>query len=252
MPTAHTFGGRHPATVRGTSTSDTGTSAPMALSADMRRLGISAGAGIAAGIALTAYLRRPGRSAGVATARRQALLTYLGDHLRGADTAIDVVERLARTHAGSRDGRLFRQLADEFEDERAVVRSLIAHLGPLSRTRSRAAGSATGALLNMTAGGEPGDLSLLLTLEALAIGIQGKRCMWRALQELGDPPSLGTHTFAALETRAVRQWEAVDDRRRMLAAMTFPALGQRGDSRQTRGDRLDRPDDRSRPADSRL
>jgi hypothetical protein len=58
-------------------------------------------------------------------------------------------------------------------------------------------------VLSVTAGGEPGDLSLLRTLEALAIGVQGKRCLWRALQNLR--PVLSTvdgMTFIELEARA--------------------------------------------------
>jgi hypothetical protein len=83
----------------------------------------------------------------------------------------------------------------------------------------------SGRVLSLAAGGEPGDLSLLRTLEGLSIGIQGKRCMWRALQELGSAVAPGRETFVALESRALRQWERVEARRRALAAVTFPTLG---------------------------
>jgi hypothetical protein len=86
-------------------------------------------------------------------------------------------------------------------------------------------------VLSFAAGGEPGELSLLRTLEALSIGIQGKRCMWRALQELGTAVSPGRETFVALESRALRQWERVEERRRALAAVTFPKLGPVAPSR---------------------
>lgn len=200
-------------------------------------IGIAAGAGLLAAAAVTAYLNRPTRDASVASARREALLTYLVDHLRGADAAIHVVHRLSRTHAGTRDGRLFRELAEEFEEDREVVRSVVALVGPARHGRRRALGKAAGVLMDLGAGGRPGDLSLLLTLEALAIGIQGKRCLFRALQELGEPISLGNHSFQAMEARAIRQWTAVDDRRRALAAMTFPALGERTEARTADRDR---------------
>ena len=76
--------------------------------------------------------------------------------------------------------------------------------------------------MRVAAGGEPGDLSLLRTLEGLAIGVQGKRCLWRALQNVRAVPStvLGM-SFVELEAKAVRQWEAIEDRRRTLAVLTF-------------------------------
>lgn len=229
MNTSPASGGRHVPVRRANGTAS-----------DLGSIGVAAGAGLLAAVAVTAYWRRPRKDESVATARRQALLAYLTDHLRGADAAIHVVDRLARTHAGTRDGRLFRELAEEFEEDREVVRSLIQHLGPSRRARPRALGYATSVLLDLGAGGPPGDLSLLLTLEALAIGIQGKRCLFRALHELGEPISLGNHSFLAMESRAVRQWKTVDERRRALAAMTFPALGQRIESKAVEGDRLDR------------
>ena len=69
------------------------------------------------------------------------------------------------------------------------------------------------------------ELSLLRTLEALAIGIQGKRCMWRALQTLDTARSTTQINPVELEAKALRQWEAVEGRRHVLAAMTFPTLG---------------------------
>jgi hypothetical protein len=79
-------------------------------------------------------------------------------------------------------------------------------------------------MLSVTAGGAPGELSLLRTLEGLSIGVQGKRCMWRALQKV---TAAGGMDFLALETKAIRQWEAIEDRRRDLAARTFPATAPR-------------------------
>jgi len=76
--------------------------------------------------------------------------------------------------------------------------------------------------LKWTAGGHRGELPLFRTLEALAIGVQGKRCLWRALQSLGPPiPLPAGWSLAALEAMAVRQWEAIESRRQSLAPATF-------------------------------
>jgi hypothetical protein len=170
---------------------------------------------------LTAYLARPRRSS-TSTRKRQALIAYLCDHLSGSDMAIRVVHRLGSTHKGTEDGALFRRLSRELEEDRSVVRTLLTRLGASDRSIKRAAGHASGAVLSVAADGEPGDLSLLRTLEALAIGVQGKRCLWRALQSLRTVPS-AVHgmNFVELEAKAVRQWEAIEECRRALVERTF-------------------------------
>ena len=182
-------------------------------------------AGAVAVAALATYLARPAKRSSAADEKHQSLVAYLRDHLGGAVAAIHVVRRLAGTHEGTADGRLFRQLAEEFEQDRATVRALLAQLGASARSPKRVAGRASAALLGFAAGGRPGQLSLLRTLEALAIGIQGKRCMWRALQTLDTARSTAQINPVELEAKALRQWEAVEGRRRVLAAMTFPTLG---------------------------
>jgi hypothetical protein len=75
-----------------------------------------------------------------------------------------------------------------------------------------------------------GDLSLLRTFEALAVGVRGKRCMWRALQTLRSVPSTAQGmNFVELEAKAVRQWEAIEERRRALVERTFSAAASRAE-----------------------
>ena len=172
---------------------------------------------------LTAYRAWPARREATGASRqRQALVIYLRDHLSGSDVALRVVHRLCSTQRGSADEALFRYLLKEFEEDRAVLRTVLAHLGASERSIKRAAGVASGSVLSLTAGGEPGDLSLFRTLEALAIGVQGKRCMWRALQNLrAVPATIHGATFADMEAKAVRQWDEIEKRRRALVERTF-------------------------------
>ncbi len=182
---------------------------------------------IAVTAGLTAYVAWPARRSAL-TRQQQALIAYLRDHLGGADMAIRVVHRLGATHRQTEDGRLFRQLSNEFKEDRSVVRTLLTRLGASERSIKRASGFASGTVLSVAAGGEPGDLSLLRTLEALAIGVQGKRCLWRGLQALRTVTwTVDDMDFVALETRAVRQWEAIEQRRRALVPWTFSATDPR-------------------------
>jgi len=173
---------------------------------------------------LTAYLGWPTRR-GMPTRRRRALVTYLREHLSLSEIALQMVQRLASTHQAPDLRALFRRLAAEFVEDRFVVRVVLAQLGTSGRSIKRVAGIASGAVISATAGGEPGDLSLFRTLEALAVGAQGKRCMWRALQML-ELPGLAERgmDFVELEAKALRQWEAIEERRCGLAPKTFSAF----------------------------
>ena len=170
-----------------------------------------------------AALRRPKRRRSDETGdKRKALATYLREHLAGADTAIEVVQGLRDEYRGSPEGALFGSLYEQFREDRGVVEDILAELGYTSRSAKRLAGRATGGALRVVAGGATGDLSLFRTLEALAIGVQGKRCLWRAAQALVSLPHWpGRRSFVDLEADAVRQWESIEQRRRSLAPETF-------------------------------
>jgi hypothetical protein len=202
-----------------------------AASANRRFAPLAAAGVVAIAAALTAYLVRPAGRAGAPAEKRHALVAYLREHLSGSDIAIQVVRSLAATYDGTLDGQLLRYLAGEFERDRESVRSLLTQLGASPRSLKRVTGYASGALARTVAGGAPGDLSLLRTFEALAIGVQGKRCMWRTLQGIGAGGSADGVTFLELEANAVRQWEAIEERRRALAAITFPTLRSDSDAR---------------------
>jgi hypothetical protein len=185
-------------------------------------VGAAVGLGVVIGLVAT---RRSGANARPTEAdRRAALAAYLREHLSGSDAALQVVTRLRRTHAGTEGGRLFAALSEEFSEEREAVRELLATLGVSAESPKRMAGQVAGGLLTLAAGGAPGELSLFRTLEALAVGVQGKRCMWRALQSLGlTHPGDEGRSLADFEVMAVRQWEAIDSHRRSLAPAAFAA-----------------------------
>jgi hypothetical protein len=188
---------------------------------------IGAAVVVGLGVAAVTYSRQ--RSSGARLHllgdKRANLAAYLREHATGSEAAIQVVDRLRLVHAGTQEGRLFAALFDEFREERDVVRALLDEIetSPLSTTRLAA--PASRGIGQVAAGGERGDLSLFRTLEALAVGVQGKRCLWRALQALlGDEPIPSARSLAGLEAMAVRQWEAIEERRIGLVLATFPSM----------------------------
>jgi hypothetical protein len=200
-------------------------SAPLARPENLAAGMLGAAVVVGLGMAALSYNRqrpaaRPGRGN-----KRAALVAYLREHLTGSDAAIRIVGHLRLVHAGTQEGRLFASLYDEFREEREVVRALLAQAGAAPMSVKQLAGVTGGNVLAAAAGGERGDLSLFRTLEALAVGVQGKRCMWRALQSLlGDQPIPSVRSLDGLEAMAVRQWDAIEERRLGLVLATFPAL----------------------------
>ena len=122
---------------------------------------------------------------------RKAFATYLREHLAGADAAIHMVQSLRDAYRGSPQGLVFGSLYEQFRDDRAVVEGILAELGYTSRSVKRLAARATGSALRVVAAGAAGDLSLFRKLEALAIGVHGKHCLWRAAQAIVALPHRG-------------------------------------------------------------
>ena len=89
-----------------------------------------------------AFALRRSRSAAKAAKdgdKRRAVETYLREHLAGADTAIQIGHDLSEACRGGPEGAIFESLYEQFREDRGVVEGM-----------------------------------LFRTLEALAIGVQGK------------------------------------------------------------------------------
>jgi hypothetical protein len=176
---------------------------------------------LALGTVMFAVERTARRQRRPSARRRTALAAYLREHLAGAHAATAVVDQLRRTRAGTTEGVLAARLRDEFLQEQEVLRWLLADIGMSPMSRKRSAGQAIGTALRIVAVRRHGELSLFRTLEGLTIGVQGKRCLWRALQVLPGMPAPDGQSFVGLEAQALAQWEAIDECRRSLAIDTF-------------------------------
>src|SRR4051812_26437285 len=112
------------------------------------------------------------------------LATYLNDHLAGSEVALDLLEHLDRVRFGSREARFAAELRSDIVADRRELEALMARVGvAVSRPRA-VAGWLTEKLseLKMRLDDRPeGDLRQLEILEALSIGIEGKRLLWKSL-----------------------------------------------------------------------
>jgi hypothetical protein len=157
----------------------------------------------------------------------QNLATYLNDHLAGSVVAIELLERLEA--AGTQMAPTLAQVRADIEADRAELREFMRQL-QIAESRPR---KVTGWIaekfsqlklrLDDPAGG---SLRLLESLELVALGIQGKLALWRALSAAAEvDPALRVVDYERLAGRAQDQWQRVEALRleAAKAALARPA-----------------------------
>jgi hypothetical protein len=147
------------------------------------------------------------------------LSIYLNDHLAGSTIGVKLARRTWDSNKGTPLGDYLERLTSEIESDRETLERLLDELG-VRRDRVKAFGAwaleklGRSKLNGQLTGYSP--LSRLVELEALYLGITGKRNMWRVLQRtLGnDVPGF---EFGELGRRAERQAAEVEEHRLKVA-----------------------------------
>jgi hypothetical protein len=144
----------------------------------------------------------------------QHLASYLNDHLAGSVTALALLEHLEKTYADTATGRFAVELRADIMADRQELEALMARLHVEVRSPRKAATWLAEKMtevklrLDDPAGGA---LHRLEALEAVSVGIEGKRLLWRALAAAaeGTPGIRGTD-YGRLEQRAEEQRQRVE------------------------------------------
>jgi hypothetical protein len=153
------------------------------------------------------------------------LVIYLNDHLAGSVAALELLDRLIETYEGKPLGRFFEDLRSDIREDQEKLEELIHKLGE-EESAVRKAGAwiiekLSRAKIKLTES-EEGEMGLFLALEALALGITGKRLLWRALAVASETvPPLSRLDYSALEKRAVEQKDRVEAQRLEVARKAF-------------------------------
>ena len=153
------------------------------------------------------------------------LSDYLNDHLAGSVAALELLDRLVETYTGKPLERFFRELRDDIRADQGQLEELIAKLGIKESTVRKAgawiAEKISRPKIDLEADSKS-DLGLFLALEALVLGITGKRSLWRALGAASRAvPELARLDYSELEKRAIDQCERVEARRLEIARAVF-------------------------------
>lgn len=148
---------------------------------------------------------------------QRRLATYLDDHLAGAAMGIALMRRMRHENDGSPLASVLDELIPELEEDRAELLAVVDALGMRPGRFKQLLAVVAERLARFKLNGRLfrySPLSRFEELEAMALGILGKRKMWLALGNLaGRRPVLGAFGFDALARRAERQHELVEAQR---------------------------------------
>lgn len=151
----------------------------------------------------------------------KALASYLNDHLAGAVSALELLEYLEAEPENTSVRRLAVELRAEVATDRQELERLMERL-QISKSPTRRAASwvaeKVGELKLRLTGAAGGALALLEALDALSLGIEGKKMLWRVLAAAAqDAPALRGFDYEGLARRAEDQRRRVETMREDVA-----------------------------------
>jgi hypothetical protein len=154
---------------------------------------------------------------------------YLNDHLAGATGGVELARRAAGSAAGTEAAGPLQRFAGEVADDREALLAMMAALGvPVRSYKVYAAwiGEKAGRLkLNGRLLGRS-PLSLLVELELLRLGVEGKAAGWRTLRALAERDTrLDAGQLDQLLSRARLQAGMLEELRLHAAAQVIAHRG---------------------------
>jgi hypothetical protein len=117
------------------------------------------------------------------------LAAYLNDHLAGSVMAVDLLAQLEETHAGTEIERVLTELRADIEADRRELKILMNKLKITESRPRKATAWLTAKLAELKLRVEDkkgGPLRLLESVEAVALGIDGKLALWRSLATVAE------------------------------------------------------------------
>jgi hypothetical protein len=148
---------------------------------------------------------------------RKLLVIYLNDHLAGSTVGMEVARRTARSNKGTAYGAFLRKLAKEIEEDRDSLKDVMRRLEFGENIPKKVGAWAFEKVGRLKPNGQLtgySPLSRVVELEGLALGINGKLGLWKALRELVDEePRLDAAELDRLRERAERQLVEAEEHR---------------------------------------
>jgi hypothetical protein len=148
---------------------------------------------------------------------QEALSVYLNDHLAGSVAAVELIEQDLDRNKGTQLGVFLQQLLDDVRADQVTLQRLMEQLGieksGVKQVTSWAAEKFS-RLKFMATGRTSEGLRNLLELEALLLGVGGKRSLWLSLKAASEAdPRLEQADLEALIKRAEDQISRIEHHR---------------------------------------
>jgi hypothetical protein len=145
------------------------------------------------------------------------LAIYLNDHLAGATGALELLAHLQEAYAGTPMADFLTQLHADIDADHHELRHLIDRLGmteSIPRKLTAWLGEKVAELKLHMDDNASGSFRLFEGLEALVVGIEGKRALWQALATASEVvPELNGVDYVGLAQRAQQQHDRVEEQR---------------------------------------
>ena len=109
---------------------------------------------------------------------------YLNDHLAGSVVGVELAKRAASNNEGSELGDFLAELAEDIEEDRDTLKSVMNHFGVTENRVKMPIAWAAEKVGRLKPNGQItgySPLSRLIELEGLALGVTGKLALWRSL-----------------------------------------------------------------------
>ena len=153
------------------------------------------------------------------------LATYLNDHLAGSVVAVELMDNLETAYAETPIANFVNGIRMEVEADQRELQELMSRL-EISESRTRQVSAwltekLTELKLRLDDSAR-GNLRLFESLEALSLGIEGKKSLWLALAAAAEiSPQLRLLDYERLQARAETQRSRVESKRIEIAKVAL-------------------------------
>ena len=157
------------------------------------------------------------------------LATYLNDHLAGSVVAVELMDNLETAYADTPIANFVNGIRMEVEADQRELQQLMSRL-EISESRTRQVSAwltekLTELKLRLDDSAR-GNLRLFESLEALSLGIEGKKSLWLGLAAAAEiSPQLRLLDYERLQARAEEQRSRVETKRIEIAKVALSGEG---------------------------
>lgn len=138
--------------------------------------------------------------------------------MAGASSALALLDDLIKNHQQDRFAEFFSHLRNEVQEDEKTLRDLIRKIGAEESSVRKAGAWVLEKFGRAKIGAADTSYGLLQALEALVLGITGKKLLWRSLAEIAPTSTkLQGIDFPRLQERAQEQIESVEAERISVA-----------------------------------